>query len=408
MNLHSKLDRSVISFFVILALTYCMEASASDKFLVSCPINIGDSVVKVKEYFQITEEPASADKAFPLAPNYTYHFSAYGIYIFFDSSKRVTRLRFEPPFAGTIDGVSVGDSKEKVLSLKGEPAKRFEGMPDTTTAESRKKLKTEVIDNLPDPVPKELVRRAISKIAEIDSQALLRMEAWLYKSSERRLLRYDFSPLSNKVGIIFSDKGTTEPVVDNTPSTILEERLRNAQVTEMRLNNGTMFTEVKFAGSLQPNVDLGCISITEVKSQFNPPALIYAAKKCIKQDQYSKAWALLTTANSFAYYDLKRLADRSTQGARTVLTMNAFADLSDAQRDEVQKINKKIQTDPVQVRAYCSELTNIGPPTYEPQWAILHGIGAYQEPRNGHYLTNVDIKALWEEVLRNRCTPQEL
>jgi hypothetical protein len=210
----------------------------------------------------------------------------------------------------------------------------------------------------------------------------------------------------HKVGIIFSDKGTAELVSDNTLGHILEDRLRNAQMTEMRLSNGAMFTEVKFAGSLLPNVDLGCISITEVKSKFNPPALIYAAKKCIKQDQYSKAWALLTTANGFAHYDLKRLADRSTQGARSALMMNAFADLSDAQRNDVQKTSKKIQTDPEQVRAYCSELTKIGPPTYEPEWAILHGIGVYQESRNGHYLTNVHAKVLWEEVLRNRCTPQ--
>lgn len=187
---------------------------------------------------------------------------------------------------------------------------------------------------------------------------------------------------------------------------VLVERLRNAQVTEKKLGNGTI-TEVKFAGSLQPNIDLACISISEVTSQYNPPALIYAAKKCIRQEQYAKAWALLTTGYGFAYYDLKRLADRSTQAARTVLTMNAFADLSNDQREKSSKISKVIQNDPEQVQAYCAALTKIGTPTYEPQWAILHGIGAFQEPRNGPYLTNVDTKALWEEVLKARCTPEK-
>lgn len=188
---------------------------------------------------------------------------------------------------------------------------------------------------------------------------------------------------------------------------VLEERLRNAQVTKKTLSNGAVITEVKFAGSLQPNFELGCIAISEVTSQFNPPALTYAAKKCIQQERYAQAWALMTTSNGFAYYDLTRLADRSTQGAKAVLTMNAFADLTDAQREKVSKIFKEIQMDPEQVKAYCTELTRIGPPTYEPQWAILHGIGVFQEPRNGPYLTNVDAKALWEEVLRNRCTPQK-
>lgn len=235
-------------------------------------------------------------------------------------------------------------------------------------------------------------------------------EAWLYKSSGWAYLRYDFSREIGKVVTIYSDKGTTEPVAASTEvneqNSVLE-RLRDAQVTERKLKNGAVITEVKFAGSLQPNFDLDCIPIREVTSKFDPPTLIYAAKKCIQQGEYPKAWALLTTANGFAYYDLKRLADRSTQGARTVLAMNAFGDLTNSQRDQVQKTITEMQADAEQVKKYCADLTRIGPPAYEPQWAILHGIGVYQEPRNGHYLTNVEAKSLWEEVLRNRCTPQK-
>lgn len=194
----------------------------------------------------------------------------------------------------------------------------------------------------------------------------------------------------------------------NTPSnSVLEERLKNAQVTQKKFDNGAMFTEIKFIGSLKPNFDLGCISINEVTNQFNPPALLWASKKCIQQDQYAKAWALQTTSNGFAYYDVTRLADISARGARTVLSMNVFADLTDAQREKASKIFKEIQADPEQVRAYCAELTRIGVPVYEPQWAILHGIGAFEEPRNGAYLTKVDAKALWDEVLKNRCTVQK-
>lgn len=191
------------------------------------------------------------------------------------------------------------------------------------------------------------------------------------------------------------------------PNSILEERLKNAQVTQQKLGNGAVFTEIKFAGSLKPNFEIGCISIAEVTNQFNPPSLYLAAKKCIQTDQYEKAWALLNTGNGFAYYDITRLADISARGARAVLSMNVFADLTNAQREQVSKVTKEIGTDPEKVRAYCVELTRIGVPTYEPQWAILHGIGAFEEPRNGPYLTKVDTKALWEEVLKNRCTVQK-
>ncbi|GAB2180871.1 hypothetical protein DLREEDagrD3_10940 [Denitratisoma sp. agr-D3] len=216
----------------------------------------------------------------------------------------------------------------------------------------------------------------------------------------RLLLPCLLIPLAQNVGAQEAKSGAnTNPV--------LEERLKNAQVKETQLSNGAVIREVRVAGSLQPNVDLGCVTMKEVTSEFNPPALLYAAKQCIKAQEYAKAWALLTTGYGFAYYDLKRLADKSTQGARTVLIMNTFADLTKEEREQSSRTSKEIQADPEQVKVYCAELTRIGPPSYEPQWAILHGIGAYQEPRNGHYLTNVDTKALWQEVLRNRCTPTQ-
>lgn len=399
------ISRFAIPFITALSLTFYMEANANDGSLVFCPVSRGDSVARVKEVLQIAEDPKPL--AFP-SPESKYSYQLSGVHIFFDSAMLVSTLQFNWPFAGMIDEISIGDSKETVLRLKGEPAKRIRGWPDDTF---RKRRKAEIVENLPDPSPKALIRKAFSQIAEIDRLPTPDTEAWLYNSSERALLRYEFNLQSGKVVAVLSDKGTTKPSIPSTavnePNSILEERLSNAHVTEKRWNNGAILTEVKFTGSLQPNIDLGCIPINEVTSKFNPPALIYAAKKCIQQDQYSKAWALLTTGNGFAYYDLKRLADRSTQGARTVLTMNVFADLTNTQRDKTQKIIEEIQADPAQVQAYCTELTRIGPPTYEPQWAILHGIGAYQDPRDGHYLTNVDPKALWEEVLKNRCTPQK-
>lgn len=187
--------------------------------------------------------------------------------------------------------------------------------------------------------------------------------------------------------------------------TVLPQRLRDAEVIQQRTPGGAMVTEIRFAGNLQPNAELGCIPMEQVSSRFNPPALMQAARKCIASDDYNTAWALLTTANGFVYYDLKRLADRSTSGAGSVLKATVFGSLTDVQRDRFLRASQQNQSNPQLVKAYCGQLTKIGPPAYEPQWAIMHGLGVYQEPRQGHYLANVDAKALWEEVLSNRCTP---
>lgn len=184
----------------------------------------------------------------------------------------------------------------------------------------------------------------------------------------------------------------------------LAERLQNAQVYERTLPNGAKVTQIKFAGSLMPNAELGCVGMEQVTSQYNPPTLIYAAKKCVQQGDYAKAWTLFNTGTGYAYYDLKRLADRSTGGAKTVLIMNAMSDLNDVQRARMGQKFAELQTSEPAVKAYCAELTRLGPPTYDPQWAILHGLGVYQGSHDGPYLTDVDNKALWAEVLENRCT----
>lgn len=185
---------------------------------------------------------------------------------------------------------------------------------------------------------------------------------------------------------------------------ILDKRLHGAQVTQEKMENGATFTTVRFAGSLKPNANLDCISTAKVTNQINPPALAHAAKKCIEQDEYKKAWALLSMGSGFAYYDLKRLADRSTYGAWKVLKMNTFAVLTKEQRDKLLEANKEILASPEQINSHCDDLKRIGPPAYEPKWAILHGIGVYKTPRNGDYLVNIKPEDVWNELLEKRCS----
>ncbi len=151
----------------------------------------------------------------------------------------------------------------------------------------------------------------------------------------------------------------------------------------------------------------GCMSMADVSAADPPPVLMHAARDCIERDDPARAWALMTTGLGFAYYDLQRLADRSTQGARSVLMMNVFGTMTAAQQDRFQQTAVAIRTDPVRVAAYCAALTRIGPPVYEPLWAIRHGVGVYDEPRDGHYRRGVDTARLWADVLRMRCTVQK-
>ncbi|MBA5689807.1 hypothetical protein [Rugamonas apoptosis] len=199
----------ILCFVYILFLTagFSPVASAEVDYFRNCPIKKGDSILTVKEHYKINYEPQMYEKATPGGTYYNYHLTEYGIYIFLDASKNVLSLRFDAPFSGKIDGVSVGDTKENVVKLKGEPLKQFEGLPDTEVIEGRKKRALLIIENLPDPASKDQVRKAFSEIEAIRALPLPFETAWMFKGNERGFLRYDFGSISSKVESILSDRG---------------------------------------------------------------------------------------------------------------------------------------------------------------------------------------------------------
>lgn len=118
---------------------------------------------------------------------------------------------------------------------------------------------------------------------------------------------------------------------------VLEKPLQNAQI-EKTVINGQEYLNVKFAGSLEPNFDLNCISMKEVSNKFNPAALMLAAKKCVLQNNHERVWNLINTANGFAYYALKRLADRSLKGVLMVLSYKFSESLTPSKGEAARKI----------------------------------------------------------------------
>ncbi len=195
----------------MLVLGYWGLACAERNYLTDCLLKKGDSLDAVKKFYRVSREPTAESKPQPTSPHFFYRFPQYGVWVYFDSGKKVQLLRFEHPFAGKIDGVSIGDAKQDVLKHKGEPARQVQGLPDAEALTYRKKRELEIIENLPDPASKELVRAAFKECEQIRSRPLPFNNAWLYKVPGRELLRYDFGSLSDKVQTILTDKGTDGP-----------------------------------------------------------------------------------------------------------------------------------------------------------------------------------------------------
>ncbi|MBA5687677.1 hypothetical protein [Rugamonas apoptosis] len=198
--------------------------SAAEDYLHYCPLKKGDPISTVKEFYQIGAEPkALNNKGAAGTPSYAYEFKEYGVVIFLNENWRVLHLSFKRPFAGKIEGIKVGDFAPGLIQMKGQPFKKVQGMLDQEQREAWFKRKREIIEQLPNPAPREQVMKAFAAVEQVNSQPLLFSSGWLYKNADGAVVRYDVGATEEMVQEILSEKGTgPRPSYEVAVSTLTE------------------------------------------------------------------------------------------------------------------------------------------------------------------------------------------
>jgi Protein of unknown function (DUF2845) len=174
---HAAFDGKWISLRASVSPASSIASGKNDPFK-NCPLKNGDTLSKVKEFYHVNYDPQESGPRVPGGTYYAYHFPKYGVYVFFDNFLQVQTLRFDQPFSGKIGGVSVGDPKEQVVKLKGEPVSKS------------RSLDFEVLERA----------QKGQRISENN-------EEWTYKQNEREFVVYNFGSSSGKVQTIFSSHG---------------------------------------------------------------------------------------------------------------------------------------------------------------------------------------------------------
>lgn len=202
------------AFCYVLAVSSAFGDDAS--FLSKCPFKIGDSLAAVQKFYDVHSQPEPmnahptevAGISFPKAESdYFFHFPKYGVWIFFNGKFAVKGLRFESPFRGKIAGVGVGDKVEVAKAKIGNSFREGEGMVDSEEMEDREKKISALIDELPDPAPKVIIRSAIEhrdRLMKMPTATLGR----LYLSAKGGYVTVDFSKSNKLIKLIFSGIGT--------------------------------------------------------------------------------------------------------------------------------------------------------------------------------------------------------
>lgn len=90
---------------------------------------LGDEIQTVKDALNTNLDPEPMENTSPSGfPNSNagktvLFLRTKGIRVFFNKAGIAQTIRFEPPFAGAISGIKLGDTEKKVRDLKGKPIK---------------------------------------------------------------------------------------------------------------------------------------------------------------------------------------------------------------------------------------------------------------------------------------------
>jgi hypothetical protein len=194
--------RKRIPSVLFLMLTFVVsESFAQDdtKFYTECAFSPGDSIDKVKQFYGVAAEPEITQNVQGGGHFYKYDLKQYGISMTLDDHMRVAGLRFAAPFRGRIGGIAIGDTADRVRSLRGEPTQQNRGAADLTPIKNRDQQIQVLLDALPDPVPKSEALKTFAEIKRIWNTPIKFNSQWVYDPGKRSVLYYEFGAEDNKV-----------------------------------------------------------------------------------------------------------------------------------------------------------------------------------------------------------------
>ena len=181
----------------------CLGFAAAAGAQEACPTREGDTVDAVRKQYGLSADPTKLPRTAPGGAAAQYSLVERGIVIVFDAGDRVASLRFSRPYAAKIGGVAIGDSKDTVRRLRGEPqTSAAQGPPDLLDLADRRKRKQALLEALPDPAPKAEVMRVFDDMNRIDAMPLRLLTGWLYKPGTSEYVRYDFGSPNDTVQIV--------------------------------------------------------------------------------------------------------------------------------------------------------------------------------------------------------------
>jgi len=328
------------------------EPLATGTEATSIQVVVGDSIESVQQALHTPINPTiTADASKQFAGQ--IRLPERGIWVFFDQTRKAYQFRFDAPFGGDIRGAKIGASIEQVNAVLGAPTR------DITFPHS--------------PGSK----------------------SYLYRVDPGTEIRCDFDQnqrlatirvLTGTVGFVEENTNAGEPLVDH----------RQAAPVMTRQNTVTRLT---IPGSLAATHNLGCVALEAIDKSAQPPDLYKAIPQCITAGRYPDAVELFMLAGLEIRFDSTRVTDKTAGQAGQVMIMNTFSPLPQEQRQKFADSFTVLIKEPKTLTQVCEGAQKSGPPTYYPEYMILHGIKAFTgDPRVSAIDTAMNGQAVWTRI----------
>jgi len=328
------------------------ELPATGAETTSIQVVVGDSIQSVQQALHTSIAPtmtADANKQFAGQ----IRLPERGIWVFFDQTSKAYQFRFDAPFGGDIRGAKIGASIEQVNAVLGAPTR------DITFPHS--------------PGSK----------------------SYLYRADPATEIRCDFDQ-NQRLATIRVLTGKVAFVEENTnPGESLGDHRQIAPIIT-RQNNVTRLT---LPGSLAATHNLGCVTLEAIDKSVQPPDLYKAIPQCITAGRYPAAVELFMLAGLEVRFDSTRVTDKTAGQAGQVMIMNTFNPLPQEQRQKFADTLNVLIKEPKALALVCEGAQKLGPPTYYPEYMILHGIKAFTgDPRVSAIDTAMNGQAVWAQI----------
>lgn len=316
-------------------------------------VEIGDSVEAVEHALHLAGRTTAIDGVRQNPGQ--IRLQTRGIWIFFNGWSQAYQYRFDAPFAGEVDGATIGASVDQVQSTFGTSGK------------------------------------------EIPAVALPYGRSYLYRLKPDTTIRVDFDGAgkARTIRVLSGAVVFTEAAVHQEPPAQIARQL--PLVTTRR---GRM-TDLTVPGSLRVNRDPACIALDAIDTSLQPPDLYAASGECVAANRYPDAVRLFMIAGAEAVFDGLRVKDKTAAQARQVMILNMTNRWSPQQHSKFYDSFNAIVGDSAATAQVCRKAQQLGPPTYYPRYMILHGIQALMggPPDNG-LESSFDAHSAWAKIQR--------